>query len=149
MKRLSGRRWIQVGLVGLVLVYAALERARVPAELDPDAASTDERIVRLYEAQRSGEVAEGSGIVARLLDDDRDGSRHQRFILELRSGLTLLVAHNIDLAPRVVDLAVGDRVVFRGQYEWNERGGVLHWTHHDPDRRRPGGWLQHAGETYR
>ena len=30
-----------------------------------------------------------------------------------------------------------------------ERGGVLHWTHHDPDGRRPGGWLEHEGRRYR
>ena len=62
---------------------------------------------------------------------------------------TLLVSHNIDLAPRVADLESGDEILFRGQYEWNERGGVLHWTHRDPDGRRPGGWLQHEGSTYR
>ncbi len=58
------------------------------------------------------------------------------------------MSHNIDLAPRV-PIAVGDTVEFRGQYEWNERGGVIHWTHHDPDGRRPGGWLRHRSRVYR
>jgi hypothetical protein len=49
----------------------------------------------------------------------------------------------------VARLERGDEVRFRGQYEWNERGGVIHWTHHDPDGRRPGGWLRHDGATYR
>ena len=59
------------------------------------------------------------------------------------------ISHNIDLAPRIPDLERGDEVIFRGQYEWNQRGGVLHWTHHDPAGRRSGGWLRHGGETYR
>ena len=71
------------------------------------------------------------------------------FIVELGSGPTVLISPNIDLAPRIDSLAVGDRVAVRGQYEWNERGGVVHWTHRDPDGRRLGGWIKHDGRTYR
>ena len=87
------------------------------------------------------------GSVERVLADDNEGSRHQRFILELSSGHTVLVAHNIDLAPRV-PLARGDSLGVKGEYEWTDRGGVLHWTHHDPQRRHEGGWIEHEGETY-
>ncbi|QOY51204.1 DUF3465 domain-containing protein [Candidatus Sulfurimonas baltica] len=41
-----------------------------------------------------------SGDVIRVLSDDNTGSRHQRFIIRLSSGQTLLIAHNIDLAPK-------------------------------------------------
>ena len=112
-------------------------------------ARDDSRIVRLYEEKRSGEMVEGVGTVERVLRDDDDGSRHQRFIVRLVSGQTLLVSHNIDLAARIANLEEGDEVMFRGQYEWNDRGGVLHWTHHDPDGHRQGGWLEHEGATYR
>ena len=53
-------------------------------------------------------MAEGSGIVERVLRDDNDGSRHQRFILRIESGHTLLVSHNIDLASRLADPEAGD-----------------------------------------
>ena len=137
-----------LGALLVALGYAILERTStgpvgVPPTLD------DSRIVRLYEEQRSGEMVEGVGIVERVLRDDEDGSRHQRFIVRLGSGQTLLVSHNIDLAPRVANLEPGDEVLFRGQYEWNDRGGVIHWTHHDPDGRRQGGWMEHEGVTYR
>ena len=64
------------------------------------------------------------------------------------SGHTVLVAHNIDLAPRVEPLAVGDAVEFHGIYEWNDKGGVVHWTHHDPQGQHEPGWLKHHGKTY-
>ena len=83
------------------------------------------------------------------LSDDEDGSRHQRFIIALRSGQTLLVAHNIDIAPRIASLREGDVVRFSGVYEWNEKGGVIHWTHRDPNGLHAGGWLSHNGQTYR
>ncbi len=102
----------------------------------------------LYRARQSNTWVYIDGKVDRTLKDDRRGSRHQRFIVELPSGHTVLVAHNIDLAPRV-PLRVGDRVELYGEYEWNDRGGVVHWTHHDPQGRRSGGWIRHANRDYR
>jgi hypothetical protein len=114
----------------------------------PAADSGFSDIDRLFEEKKSDRLVTGEGIVRRLLPDDNDGSRHQRFILELPSGLTLLVAHNIDVAPRAEDLKRGDTITFQGEYEWNERGGVLHWTHHDPSGDHPGGWLELEGRRY-
>jgi hypothetical protein len=91
---------------------------------------------------------DGSGTVARVLADDDDGSRHQRFILRLDDGLTVLVAHNIDIAPRLDGLRAGDTVGFRGEYVWSEQGGTVHWTHHDPAGRHADGWLRWQGRTY-
>lgn len=90
----------------------------------------------------------GVGTVIKILKDDNKGSRHQRFILKLLSGQTILIAHNIDLAPRVNSISKGDRLSFYGEYEWNKKGGVVHWTHHDPKNRHVGGWLKHNGRTY-
>jgi len=91
---------------------------------------------------------EGSGTVSHIFRDDTKGSRHQKFILKLSSSQTLLVAHNIDLAPRLNGISKGDTVQFYGQYEWNPKGGVLHWTHHDPKGRHKSGWLNYNGRTY-
>jgi len=41
------------------------------------------------------------GHIVKVLPDDTRGTRHQRFLVKLSSGQTLLMAHNIDLAPRV------------------------------------------------
>ncbi|BFM13294.1 DUF3465 domain-containing protein [Simiduia litorea] len=101
-----------------------------------------------YENRHSNVQVKGSGTVIRILPDDNEGSRHQKFILQLSSGQTLLVAHNIDLAPRINSISNGDSVLFYGEYEWNSKGGVIHWTHHDPNGRHVGGWLKHNGRTY-
>jgi len=106
------------------------------------------RIDTLYANRTSNEIVTVTAPVKRVLKDDNDGSRHQRFILELPSGLNILVAHNIDLAPRVPGIAAGDSVTVRGEYEWDERGGVLHWTHHDPAARHQGGWIEFDGKKY-
>lgn len=97
---------------------------------------------------RSGSQFSGSGRVSRILSDDNIGSRHQRFILKLSSGRTILIAHNIDIAPRVSPLNIGDTISFNGVYEHNLKGGVVHWTHHDPSGRHQAGWLQRNGKTY-
>lgn len=105
-------------------------------------------LLSAFANQQSDLQVKGSGIVSRTLSDDNEGSRHQKFILKLDSGQSILVAHNIDLAPRVKGLERGDRVDFYGEYEWSEQGGVLHWTHHDPGGRHADGWLKHNGKTY-
>ena len=27
-------------------------------------------------------------------------------------------------------------------------GGVIHWSHHDPTKKRQGGWIEHNGKRY-
>ena len=102
----------------------------------------------VFKSQQSDIQVGGTGTVIRTLSDDTEGSQHQRFILKLASGQTLLIAHNIDLAPRISSLREGDSVEFYGEYEWNSKGGVLHWTHHDPRGSHVNGWLKHNGSTY-
>lgn len=112
-------------------------------------ANGGEQIIRkAFESQSSNLQVEASGKVIKVLKDDTNPPRHQRFILKLDNGISLLVAHNIDLAKRVENLDVGDTVSFYGEYEWNKKGGVLHWTHHDPQGSHAAGWLRHNGQTY-
>lgn len=101
-----------------------------------------------FENHASGIQVQGQGLVSKVLTDDNEGSRHQRFVVRLGSGQTILIAHNIDLAPRITVLSEGDAVEFNGEYKWNSKGGVVHWTHRDPAGRHPGGWLKHNGNTF-
>jgi hypothetical protein len=102
----------------------------------------------LYLAKISDAQVQDSGKVVKILADDNRGSRHQKFLVRISSGQTLLFAHNIDLAPRVADIQVGDDISFRGEYVYNPKGGIVHWTHRDPQGSHYGGWIKHNGNTY-
>ena len=102
----------------------------------------------LYSAKISDAQVQDNGKVVKILADDNRGSRHQKFLVRIASGQTLLFAHNIDLAPRIDDIQVGDFISFRGEYVYNPKGGVVHWTHLDPQGRHYGGWIKHNGNTY-
>ena len=111
---------------------------------------TDQGKTLLYafENQVSDLQVTGEGLVEKVLKDDTKGSAHQRIILRVGPGQTVLIAHNIDLAPRVANIKKGDRLEFYGEYEWNNKGGVVHWTHRDPNRKHIDGWLLHDGKRY-
>lgn len=115
---------------------------------EPSAMEAEIALQNAFANQQSDVQVKGAGMVQRILADDNDGSRHQKFILLLASHETVLVSHNIDLAPRIETLKVGDRVDFYGEYEWNAKGGVIHWTHRDPGGNHVDGWLKHNGITY-
>lgn len=135
-------------ILAFAAAYAGYMQLIPSVTHEPAAPSTSAQPTRSAPQWRSGEQVRGSGVVIRMLADDNEGSRHQRFILELPSGETVLIAHNIDLAPRVSSLNTGDTVGFYGEYESNSQGGVIHWTHHDPQGRHVAGWLEHHGRRY-
>lgn len=141
------RRLSLLALVGLLwLALSQLAPGLLPG--GSAGGDSDALLHQAYEQRQGNLQVTTPGVVARLLPDDTQGSRHQRFIVRLASGQTLLIAHNIDLAPRVAGLQPGDTVTVSGEYEWNDRGGVIHWTHHDPEGRHPGGWIEHRGRRY-
>jgi len=130
----------------------------VLSQAEKDGGKTSEPVVKQHDAKSAkdtfvptyvnGRNVEGKGVVVTLLQDDTEGTRHQKIILRDAAGKTSLVAHNITLAPRIEGLQVGDTVEFFGEYRENEKGGVIHWTHLDPNRRHVSGWLRHKGRVY-
>lgn len=110
--------------------------------------NSDAELARLFDQLLSNVQVEGAGSVTRLLADDTKGSQHQRFILQLDSGQTLLITHNTDVAPHLEGLQVGDLVSFYGEYVYSDQGGTIHWTHHDPKGKHVAGWLNWNGQRY-
>lgn len=154
VQNMSRRQRAQAALVVTACVFFAFVsiscvNSSPPVERRPATTGDADPIGRAFASGTSDVQVEGEGSVTRLLPDDLDGGRHQRFILRLASGQTLLVAHNIDIAPRIDGLKEGDSVRFKGEYVWNEKGGVIHWTHHDPKGRHVTGWVKHNGKTFK
>ena len=100
-----------------------------------------------YGKRDDSEWVENTGFVRRIIPDDRRGARHQRFVVEIPGGQSLLIAHNIDIAKRV-PVGMGDRVRFRGIYEYNDQGGIVHWTHRDPHGSEDNGWVRFRERDY-
>ena len=105
-----------------------------------------------WRAHRSNLEVTVSGSVARVLGTRRGRSGdHEGFLVHLRGseggGLTVLIEDNVDLTGPI-PLAPGDDIVVRGVYLYNERGGLIHWTHHDPRGRHETGSITVRGRVY-
>jgi len=145
------KRILLILIVGLA-VYGFVQYApkffSVAKFFSSELSTSDKALEKAFKNKQSNIQVGGSGEVIKILPDDTQGNRHQKFIIELISGQTLLIAHNIDVAPRINNLNLGDHINFYGEYEWNSKGGVVHWTHHDPNDHHEGGWLNHGGKLY-
>ena len=124
------------------------EREEESAPPAPEKRDDTALIRQLFQAMAKDRIVEAEGEIVHILPLDTQGSRHQNFLVELSNGITLKISHNIDLAPMVPNLRKGTSIRFHGEYEWNDKGGVVHWTHHDPRGRHEGGWLEYEGQRY-
>ena len=134
-------------LLGLQLWHRPSAPSSVSAPASADPGTPNAALSAAVRAHESGVEVGASGRVTRVLPDDTKGARHQRFLVRIGDSLTILVAHNRDLAP-YVPVQPGDSVVLRGEYIWNERGGMIHWTHQDPAHRHQPGWIEYQGRRY-
>jgi hypothetical protein len=155
---ISVSRWF--ASVCLILTLAACEKSPAteatvstlsPANRSGSVSQTTEVSTQLIEDAYARKLSDiqvsGQGIVVKLLPDDRKGARHQKFLVRINDRQTLLFAHNIDLAERV-PLQPGDHVTFAGEYVYNPKGGIVHWTHHDPQGQHAAGWVMLQGKKY-
>ena len=134
----------------IVVVFALLgyiQNSDTP-KINSQKALSSISIEEAFKNKQSDLQVNGVGVVIKTLKDDTKGHKHQRFLLRLPSAHTILIAHNIDLAPKIELLKKGDSVEFYGEYEYNKKGGVVHWTHHDPNKRHIDGWLKHNNKIY-
>ncbi len=147
MRREASRR---VGLAALLLFALALVIAcSGPASASAAPSADNAAIAADFAAHRTNVEVTAHGSVERLLSDESsDTGLHQRFILKLTgSTQTLLITNNVSIGKRV-PVVVGDDVVVHGEYVWNDQGGLVHFTHHDPQHTHPDGWIERQGIRY-
>ena len=103
-------------------------------------------------ARRSGAEVTASGSVAKVLGTRSGPSgRHEGFLVHLRGaaghGLTVRVEDNVDITGPI-PLAPGDDVEVRGEYVYDEDGGLIHFTHHESHGSHPGGYVRVGDRVY-
>jgi hypothetical protein len=108
---------------------------------------SDTQIIEDQDQHRSKVEVTLSAPVERLLPDDTQGNPHQKFLLGISNGTTVLVAHNTKLAPHI-PIHEGDLVTIHGEFVWNKKGGLVHYTHHSTSRHHQSGWIQCNGLQY-
>ncbi len=118
-------------------------------------AGGDAANAQIYDAWRggrSGIEVQASGSVARVLGERTGPSGpHEGFLLHLTGsgghGLTVRVESNLDIMGSV-PVRDGEAATVRGEYDYDPRGGVIHWTHRDPRGRHPDGFVEIDGHRY-
>jgi Protein of unknown function (DUF3465) len=138
----------QKSLLGAAALLLALFLSQWLENRQPEPTGDARSVPVTLSTGQSGTVLTIDAEIVKSLPDDNEGSRHQRFLIRMPSGQRLLVAHNIDLAQRVKNPVAGEPIRIRGQFEWNDKGGVLHWTHHDPRGTHDDGWIEYQGRRY-
>jgi hypothetical protein len=137
---------ICLGLTGCSALRQGV-RTTEPTSGRPVAGESDQEVLNAQAGQMRKVEVTMSGQVFKMLPDDTKGLPHERWLMRLDNGTTVLIAHDTKLAPRV-PIQAGDNVMIHGEYIWNDRGGVIHWTHHDPGGRHEPGFIEFNGKRY-
>jgi hypothetical protein len=113
----------------------------------PAAALDDREVIADQANQQSKVEVTVVARVKKLLPDDTRGLQHQKFLLILSNGTTVLIANDLTYGQRV-PIQAGDVVKIHGEYIWNRLGGLIHWTHRSDNPRHESGWIEFNGQTY-
>ncbi|MFN2448991.1 MAG: DUF3465 domain-containing protein [Candidatus Baltobacteraceae bacterium] len=102
-----------------------------------------------YGASRPAEITFEARVVSApgFFYGTRTHCTHETFEAQTSAGPVQIV-DNVALAPRI-PVQPGDRVRVRGEMVHDPgREPVVHWTHHDPQRRHAGGFIEWRGHVY-
>lgn len=138
---MRGNRRAPAGAALLAAALCACSAAQTP---------NDSAVCAAYSSGRSQTEVVAAGRVTRIFGI-RPGrsSPHEGFLLSLDAGCRLVVRVevNTDFTGPIA-LSSNQRVVVKGEYEYYPRGGVIHWTHHDPRGRHENGYIDAGGTMY-
>ena len=132
-------------MAGFAISGCGAPGSSASASASPD----DATIAADFANHRSQLEVTADGVVVRILPDRSSSTgTHEQFIVRLSSqSLTVEIEHNITIGRRV-PVALGDKVIVHGEYIWNAEGGLIHFTHHDPQGTHENGYIIDNGTTY-
>lgn len=102
-----------------------------------------------YFSVRPAEVTFAARVTSnpRFFFGRRTHCEHEAFDAQTQAGAVEIV-DNVGIAPRV-PVHAGDSICVRGEMVHDPgRAPVVHWTHHDPQGRHTGGFIQLRGRVY-
>lgn len=143
-------RWSVLAVAGLIAVVSGI--AYVRQQNSPPSPQDAARQVRVgcsqaaaaFHRRESNVWVVLRASVIRILPDEYGRYQHQRFIVQCSSGQTILITNDVSVGSRV-PVRPGDHVGVRGQYVWNDHGGLVHFTHGGG---HSGGWILDNGRVY-
>ena len=100
---------------------------------------------KAFSNKLSGIGVINKGKVIKILEDGHKGTHHQRFIIRIPSGRSVLIAHNIEQAYQV-KIKINDEVETKGNYVWSKYEGLLHNTHHANRGEHDDGYINFVGK---
>ena len=103
--------------------------------------SADQEVLDAQSKQQSKVHVTFEAVVYKLLPDDTQGIPHQKFLLRLSNNTTVLIAHNTNLGS-YLNIQPGDVVDVSGEYIWNKKGGLVHYTHPSTSRYKQDGYIK-------
>ncbi len=118
----------------------------------PTDTSSNGAVYDAWRFHRSRVEVTANGAIARIFGA-REGpsGTHLGFLLHLAGseghGLTVRVEDNLDLTGPI-PLDEGEAAIVRGEYIYDSRGGLIHYTHRDPRGRHDAGYVQAGGRIY-
>lgn len=134
-------------------LYFNLTLASVSGQLTSNSSlnsqvSDDSQIINAVRNRRNAFFVEGAHLkVFQILPEDHNGLPHQKWMATLSNGSRVMIVYNLDMGE-AVPLKVGDEFSVGGQFIWTKKGALVHWTHEDPRKNRPDGYVIYNGRNY-
>lgn len=141
------------GFVLLMVLASSTAQAIYPEGFrgfSNEATVTDDRdLVKANRDRRTVRFVRAANLtVTKLMPDDNDGSRHQRFYAKLSDNSEVYIVYSLEYGRVRVPVNVGSIIGVGGEYRWTKFGGLLHWVHEDHRDQRPDGYVEVRGVRY-
>lgn len=110
----------------------------------------DAALCRAFAQHASGvEVTVGGTVTGLLGTRTGPSGPHEGFFLYVDGGCDANVRVETNVAfTGPIPLHAGERVVVKGEYEYDGLGGVVHFTHREREGHHPGGFVEVGGTYY-